>query len=79
MSLELTISEKSKKKIFSIETESESMKYGDVIHNIDSESIGEVISNTQDVQSLNIALAILRLDSLDKELYVNNEKIKKIN
>ena len=55
------------------------MKYGDVIHNIDSESIGEVISNTQDVQSLNIALAILRLDSLDKELYVNNGKIKKIN
>ena len=70
---------KIKKRIFSIETESESMKYGDVIHNIDSESIGEVISNTQDVQSLNIALAILRLDSLDKELYVNNEKIKKIN
>ena len=70
---------KIKKRIFSIETESESMKYGDVIHNVDSESIGEVISNTQDVQSLNIALAILRLDSLDKELYVNNEKIKKIN
>jgi len=70
---------KIKKRIFSIETESESMKYGDVIHNIDSESIGEVISNTQDVQSLNISLAILRLDSLDKELYVNNEKIKKIN
>ena len=70
---------KIKKRIFSIETESESMKYGDVIHNIDSESIGEVISNTQDVQSLNIALAILRLDSLDKELYVNNGKIKKIN
>ena len=59
---------KIKKRIFSIETESESMKYGDVIHNIDSESIGEVISNTQDVQSLNISLAILRLDSLDKEL-----------
>ena len=70
---------KIKKRIFSIETESESMKYGDVIHNVDSESIGEVISNTQDVQSLNISLAILRLDSLDKELYVNNEKIKKIN
>ena len=70
---------KIKKRIFSIETESESMKYGDVIHNVDSESIGEVISNTQDVQSLNIALAILRLDSLDKELYVNNGKIKKIN
>ena len=70
---------KIKKRIFSIETESESMKYGDVIHNVDSESIGEVISNTQDVQSLNISLAILRLDSLDKELYVNNGKIKKIN
>ena len=70
---------KIKKRIFSIETESKSMEYGDVIHNKDSESIGEVVSNMQDVPSLNIALAILRLDSLDKELYVNNEKIKKIN
>tara|TARA_Y100000748_G_scaffold146827_1_gene122927 strand:- start:18 stop:914 length:897 start_codon:yes stop_codon:yes gene_type:complete len=70
---------KIKKRIFSIETESETMEYGDLIHNKDSESIGEVISNMQDVQSLNISLAILRLDSLDKEIYVNNEKIKKIN
>ena len=70
---------KIKKRVCSIETESESMKYGDVIHNKDSESIGEIISNPQDVESLNISLAILRLDSLDKELYINNEKIKKIN
>ena len=70
---------KIKKRIFSIEIDSEPIIYGDVIHNKDSESVGEVVSNTQGIQSLNISLAILRLDSLDKEIYINNKKIKKIN
>ena len=70
---------KIKKKIFSIETESELMNYGDMIHNKDSESVGEVVSNAKDLETLNISLAILKLDSLDKDIYVNNHKIIKLN
>jgi folate-binding protein YgfZ len=70
---------KIKKQIFLISHNSKLINIADKIHDENNEILGEVISSNQTIQEEIICLAIIRLDAVEKDLYINNIKINIVN
>ena len=70
---------KIKKQIFLISHNSKLINIADKIHDENNEILGEVISSTQTIQEDIICLAIIRLDSVKKDLYINDRKVNIVN
>jgi folate-binding protein YgfZ len=70
---------KIKKQIFLVNHNSKLINVTDKIHDENNEILGEVISSNQTIQEEIICLAIIRLDAVEKDLYINNIKINIVN
>ncbi len=70
---------KIKKQLFLIKHFSDAINISNKIHDENNEIIGEVMSHNQTLEQENICLAVVRLDSIKKSLFVNNEKVNIIN
>ena len=70
---------KIKKQIFLISHNSKLINITDKIHDENNEILGETISDNQTIQEEKICLAVIRLDAVEKDLYINNQKINLIN
>jgi hypothetical protein len=49
------------------------------IHDENNEILGEVISGNETIQEEIICLAVIRLDAIEKDLYINNTKVNIVN
>ena len=66
---------KIKKQIFLISHNSKLINISNKIHDENNEILGEVISDNQTIQEKIICLAVIRLDAIEKDLYINNTKV----
>ena len=70
---------KIKKQIFLINHNSKLINISNKIHDENNEILGEVISGNQTIQEEIICLAVIRLDAIEKDLYINNTKVNIVN
>ena len=70
---------KIKKQIFLINNNSKLINISNKIHDENNEILGEVISSNQTIQEEIICLAVIRLDAIEKDLYINNTKVNIVN
>jgi folate-binding protein YgfZ len=70
---------KIKKQIFLINHNSKLINISNKIHDENNEILGEVISSNQTIQEEIICLAVIRLDAIEKDLYINNTKVNIVN
>ena len=70
---------KIKKKLFLISHSSDSINILSKVHDDDDEILGEVMSSNLNINQETICLAVIRLDSLKKNLYINKSKINIVN
>ena len=70
---------KIKKQIFLINHNSKLINISNKIHDENNEILGEVISGNQTIQEEIICLAVIRLDAIEKDLYINNIKVNIVN
>ena len=70
---------KIKKQIFLINHNSKLINIANKIHDENNEILGEVISGNETIQEEIICLAVIRLDAIEKDLYINNTKVNIVN
>jgi hypothetical protein len=70
---------KIKKQIFLINHNSKLINISNKIHDENNEILGEVISGNETIQEEIICLAVIRLDAIEKDLYINNTKVNIVN
>ena len=70
---------KIKKQIFLINHNSKLINISNKIHDENNEILGEVISGNQTIQEEIVCLAVIRLDAIEKDLYINNTKVNIVN
>ena len=64
---------------YSFDMKTKLINITDKIHDENNEILGETISDNQTIQEEKICLAVIRLDAVEKDLYINNQKINLIN
>ncbi len=67
---------KIKKKVFPVISRTKNIKSGSKVHDINGEMIGDVISDTENVNGVFVCLAVLKLDSTNNEMFVERNQIK---
>ena len=69
---------KIKKKIFLLEHYEKDIDIGDKIHDVDGEVVGEIFTSTQKINDVFLSTGIIRLDSIDKNIYAKQISLKVI-
>ena len=67
---------KIKKKIFLLTNLSLSVNIGDKLHDKNGEIVGDIFSAVQNIENTFICLGIIKLDTIDSEIFVNNQQIE---
>ena len=67
---------KIKKKLYIITHQSKELKENNKIYDINNELMGEILSSTQNVDGFKICLAVIRIDSIEKELFSEDQPLK---
>ncbi|MBT5406131.1 MAG: folate-binding protein YgfZ [Gammaproteobacteria bacterium] len=70
---------KIKKQLFLIRHSSDKINISNKIHDENNEIVGDIMSHNQVIDREMICLAVIRLDSVDKGLFVNNKKVNIVN
>ena len=69
---------KIKKKIFLLQHYEKDIDIGDKIHDVDGEVVGEIFTSTQKINDVFLSTGIIRLDSIDKNIYAKQISLKVI-
>ena len=67
---------KIKKKIFLLEHNKKDIDAGDKIHDDDGELVGEIFTSTQKINDVFLSIGVIRLDSIDKNIYAKKKSLK---
>ena len=67
---------KIKKKIFLLEHNEKDINIADKIHDIDGELVGEIFTSTQKINDVFLSLGVIKLDSIDKNIYARETSMK---
>ena len=67
---------KIKKKIFLLQHYEKDIDIGDKIHDVDGEVVGEIFASTQKINDVFLSIGIIRLDSIDKNIYAKQTSLK---
>ena len=67
---------KIKKKIFLLEHYEKDIDIGDKIHDVDGEVVGEIFTSTQKINDVFLSIGIIRLDSIDKNIFAKQTSLK---
>ena len=67
---------KIKKKIFLLQHYEKDIDIGDKIHDVDGEVVGEIFTSTQKINDVFLSIGIIRLDSIDKNIYAKQTSLK---
>ena len=67
---------KIKKKIFLLEHNEKDIEAGDKIHDADGELVGEIFTSAQKINDIFLSIGIIRLDSIDKNIYAREKSLK---
>jgi tRNA-modifying protein YgfZ len=67
---------KIKKKIFLLQHYEKDIDIGDKIHDVDGEVVGEIFTSTQKINDAFLSIGIIRLDSIDKNIYAKQTSLK---
>ena len=67
---------KIKKKIFLLQHYEKDIDIGDKIHDVDGEVVGEIFTSTQKINDVFLSIGIIRLDSIDKNIYTKEKSLK---
>tara|TARA_B000000475_G_scaffold249517_1_gene225211 strand:+ start:125 stop:1012 length:888 start_codon:yes stop_codon:yes gene_type:complete len=67
---------KIKKKIFLLQHYEKDIDIGDKIHDVDGEVVGEIFTSTQKINDVFLSTGIIRLDSIDKNIYAKQTSLK---
>ena len=67
---------KIKKKIFLLEHYEKDIDIGDKIHDVDGELVGEIFTSTQKINDIFLSIGIIRLDSIDKNIFAKQTSLK---
>ena len=67
---------KIKKKIFLLEHNEKDIDAGDKIHDADGELVGEIFTSTQKINDVFLSIGVIRLDSIDKNIYAREKSLK---
>ena len=67
---------KIKKKIFLLEHNEKDIDTGDKIHDDDGEVVGEIFTSTQKINDVFLSIGVIRLDSIDKNIYAKEKSLK---
>ena len=53
-----------------------SVNIGDKLHDKNGEIVGDIFSAVQNIENTFICLGIIKLDTIDSEIFVNNQQIE---
>jgi len=67
---------KIKKKIFLLEHYEKDIDIGDKIHDVNGELVGEIFTSTQKINDVFLSIGIIRLDSIDKNIFAKQTSLK---
>jgi len=67
---------KIKKKIFLLEHNEKDIDTGDKIHDDDGEVVGEIFTSSQKINDVFLSIGVIRLDSIDKNIYTKEKSLK---
>ena len=67
---------KIKKKIFLLQHYEKDIDIGDKIHDVDGEVVGEIFTSTQKINDVFLSIGVIRLDSIDKNIYAKENSLK---
>jgi folate-binding protein YgfZ len=67
---------KIKKKIFLLEHNEKDIDAGDKIHDDDGELVGEIFTSAQKINDIFLSIGVIRLDSIDKNIYAKENSLK---
>ena len=67
---------KIKKRIFLLEHYEKDIDIGDKIHDVDGELVGEIFTSTQKINDIFLSIGIIRLDSIDKNIFEKQTSLK---
>ena len=67
---------KIKKKIFLLQHYEKDIDIGDKIHDVDGEVVGEIFTSTQKINDNFLSIGVIRLDSIDKNIYAKKNSLK---
>ena len=67
---------KIKKKIFLLEHNEKDIDAGDKIHDDDGELVGEIFTSAQKINDNFLSIGVIRLDSIDKNIYAKENSLK---
>ena len=67
---------KIKKKIFLLEHNEKDIDAGDKIHDDDGELVGEIFTSAQKINDIFLSIGIIRLDSIDKNIFAKQTSLK---